>query len=241
MKLSSVAMVAILMASSCAPTTTWNSHPISGAEVESDFFEINNITYDYSSDMVNDKVEVVIDYDAEWKIFVRETLAVHAQKPEHPFWSAFEIESVNNDIVWVDPLSLIDISKLLDDPEILEWYTSIDYRLIYNCSVCHIESVVRWAGKVSVYFEDDDFDWAMRVILCESAGRDRVLNPSSKASGLFQHLPKFWEERYVLANDAGYVNDGDILDPEDNIAVAAWLYYEDGGSKHWNPSKHCWK
>ena len=30
----------------------------------------------------------VVDYDAEWKAFVRETLAVHAQKPEHPFWSA---------------------------------------------------------------------------------------------------------------------------------------------------------
>ena len=30
----------------------------------------------------------VVDYDAEWKAFVRETLAVHEQKPEHPFWSA---------------------------------------------------------------------------------------------------------------------------------------------------------
>ncbi len=29
-----------------------------------------------------------IDYDAEWKAFVRETLTVHEQKPEHPFWSA---------------------------------------------------------------------------------------------------------------------------------------------------------
>jgi hypothetical protein len=92
-----------------------------------------------------------------------------------------------------------------------------------------------------VYFLADDFDWAMRVILCESSGREEVVNRRSKSTGLFQHLPKFWEERHVLANDAGYVNDGDMFDPDDNIAVAAWLYYEYGGSRHWNESKHCWK
>ena len=31
---------------------------------------------------------IAIDYDAEWKAFVHESVLVHAQKPEHPFWSA---------------------------------------------------------------------------------------------------------------------------------------------------------
>jgi hypothetical protein len=236
MKLLSVAMIAILMTSSCAPPTVWDSYPISGVrnEVASDLLEVNNITYDYGTDMVySDDYEVMVVTDIRWP---DQNLYVNNVEEE-----TSEVISFNNDIVWVDPLSLIDISKLLDLIAVAEFYSAINYKVVYSCSVCHIEPVVRWADKVSVYFLADDFDWAMRVILCESSGREEVVNRRSKSTGLFQHLPKFWEERHVLANDAGYVNDGDMFDPDDNIAVAAWLYYEYGGSRHWNESKHCWK
>ena len=95
---------------------------------------------------------------------------------------------------------------------------------------------------VDYFFAEPDRAWALKVALCESSGLpDHVssdaVHPSSRASGWFQHLPKFWQERSEAAGFAGV----DILDPVANVGVAAWLLYDGGGKSHWYPSERCWK
>ena len=95
---------------------------------------------------------------------------------------------------------------------------------------------------IQKYFEPEDWGWAVRTTFCESSAHpdDEVsdaVNPSSGASGWFQHLPKFWEERTRKAGVQG----ADILDPESNVLVAAWLLYETPQEEgHWAESQHCW-
>jgi len=95
---------------------------------------------------------------------------------------------------------------------------------------------------VGYFFAEADRPWALKVALCESSGLpDHVssdaVHPSSRASGWFQHLPKFWQERSEAAGFAGV----DILDPVANVGVAAWLLYDGGGKSHWYPSESCWR
>ena len=93
-----------------------------------------------------------------------------------------------------------------------------------------------WRPLVEAHFAPGDVARALAVISCESSGDPDAKNPKSSASGLFQHLGRFWPERSVKAGLAG----ADIFDPSANVAVAAWLVYEGGGWSHWNPSRHCW-
>ncbi len=93
-----------------------------------------------------------------------------------------------------------------------------------------------WRPLVEAHFAPKDVARALAVISCESSGDPNAKNPRSSASGLFQHLGRFWEERSVKAGLPGT----DIFDPTANVAVAAWLVYEGGGWSHWNPSRHCW-
>ena len=88
--------------------------------------------------------------------------------------------------------------------------------------------VEQWRPLVEKYFQPDDVAWAMRVMACESGGDPYAKNPRSSASGLFQHLARYWDARSAKAGWAG----ASIWDPEANIAVAAWLYYT-GGPGHW--------
>ncbi len=88
--------------------------------------------------------------------------------------------------------------------------------------------VEQWRPLVEQYFRPDDVPWAMRVMACESGGDPYAKNPTSSASGLFQHLARYWDERSAKAGWAG----ASIWDPEANIAVAAWLFYT-GGPGHW--------
>lgn len=88
-----------------------------------------------------------------------------------------------------------------------------------------------WRDLVEQYFPASDVDYALAVIECESGGDPNAYNPSSGASGLFQHLPQYWDERASAAGFAG----ASIFDPEVNIAASAWLVYDaaDGGWHHW--------
>ena len=97
-------------------------------------------------------------------------------------------------------------------------------------------SAAPWRGLVEAFFAPADVDRALWVIHCESTGDPNAAHGSSGAAGLFQHLPKFWEERSTKAGVTG----ADIFDPDSNVAVAAWLVYSGGGWRHWNPSAHCW-
>jgi hypothetical protein len=93
-----------------------------------------------------------------------------------------------------------------------------------------------WRPLVEAHFAPEDVTRALAVISCESSGDPNAKNPRSSASGLFQHLGRFWPERSVEAGVPG----ADIFDPTANVTVAAWLVYEGGGWSHWNPSRHCW-
>lgn len=88
-----------------------------------------------------------------------------------------------------------------------------------------------WRPLVEEYFKPGDVDRAIRIMSCESLGEPSARNPSSGASGLFQHMPGYWTERSQAAGFAGH----SIFDPVANVAVAAWLVYEygAGGWQHW--------
>ena len=95
---------------------------------------------------------------------------------------------------------------------------------------------------VTAFFMPEDRELMLRIAWCESTGYPEdessdAINSSSGASGWFQHLPKFWEERSELAGVAGY----DILDPLANVIVASYLMYETPQrTSHWYPSEYCW-
>ena len=82
---------------------------------------------------------------------------------------------------------------------------------------------------VSRYFRPEDVNRAIRIAWCESSFNPYSVNPQTQASGLFQHLPRYWAERSAEAGFPG----ADIFDPDANVAVAAWLVYEGGGWSHW--------
>ena len=92
---------------------------------------------------------------------------------------------------------------------------------------------------IDSYFEPEDREFITWLAYCESSGEpldiySDAMHSTSKATGWFQHLPKFWIERSVKAGFVGF----SIDHPEANVGVAAWLFYEGGGSKHW---KDCTK
>jgi hypothetical protein len=94
-----------------------------------------------------------------------------------------------------------------------------------------------WRSLASAYFGPDDVERALVVIACESNGDPDAKNPHSTASGLFQHLTRYWPQRAEAAGFAG----ASVFDPEANVAVAAWLVYSGGGWNHWAASAGCWR
>ena len=90
-------------------------------------------------------------------------------------------------------------------------------------------NVEQWRPLVARYFPADQIDTAMRVLNCETGGtgNPNSYNDRSGASGLFQHLPKYWAERSAKAGWEG----ASIMDTEANVAVAASLALESW--QHW--------
>jgi hypothetical protein len=86
-------------------------------------------------------------------------------------------------------------------------------------------SQVQVRALVSEYFTAGDVNKAVRVAWCESRFNPSSTNLRTGAVGLFQHLPKYWEER---AENAGFPN-ADPTDPEASTAAAAWAVYNGGG------------
>ncbi len=82
--------------------------------------------------------------------------------------------------------------------------------------------VEQWRTLVAQWFRPNEVDRALRIMACESGGDPNVMhdysNPAS-ASGLFQHLGKYWAARSAAAGFAGV----SIFDPTANVATAAWL------------------
>ena len=80
-------------------------------------------------------------------------------------------------------------------------------------------SVEQWRPLVEQYFPPERVAEAMSVMWCESRGNPDAKNPTSSATGLFQFLSGTWAWASVEAGWSGYSR----LDPEANIASAAWL------------------
>jgi len=85
-------------------------------------------------------------------------------------------------------------------------------------------NVERWRSLVEQYFPPNRVDWALAIIRCESGGDPNAYNASSGASGLVQHLSRYWSERSAAAGWDG----ASIFDPRANIAVGAWLLAKNG-------------
>lgn len=95
--------------------------------------------------------------------------------------------------------------------------------------------VEQWRPLIEQYFPPRQVNTAMCVLRYESGGNPNAKNPHSTASGLFQHLASYWDDRSAKAGWDG----ADIFDPEANVAVAAWLQ-DTGGWAHWEAwKKHC--
>lgn len=94
---------------------------------------------------------------------------------------------------------------------------------------------------ITRHFLPADRVWAQQVAFCESSAHphhtESTVVSSALAIGWFQHLAKYWEERSVKAGVPG----ANPFDTEANVTVAAWLFYEGGGARHWNPSRTCWE
>jgi len=104
-----------------------------------------------------------------------------------------------------------------------------------------VESSATLGELINRYFLPDDRAWARQVAFCESSAQtydtESAVVSSALAVGWFQHLAKFWSERSEKAGVPG----ASPFDTEANVAVAAWLFYEGGGARHWNPSRTCWE
>ena len=95
--------------------------------------------------------------------------------------------------------------------------------------------IEQWRPLVVEYFESEDVELGMAVIACESSGDPKAVNPKSDATGLWQHLPGYWKDRWRMAGLPG----ARLKDPVASTIVAAWLLYNTGnGWDHWSCARH---
>ena len=91
-------------------------------------------------------------------------------------------------------------------------------------------NVEQWRPLVARYFRPGDVATAMRILACENTqGNPSAKNPRSSATGLFQHLARYWTARSAAAGVPG----SSRTDPVANVIVAAWLRDQRGGWNHW--------
>lgn len=99
-------------------------------------------------------------------------------------------------------------------------------------------ATMRWCPYVAeaLYrtgkWEPGDLTRLLRIIDCESGGNPSAVNPSSRATGLFQHLPRYWGQRGAKAAAVFGFDHPTITAPFDNILVGVWLYTSEG-ARHW--------
>lgn len=86
-------------------------------------------------------------------------------------------------------------------------------------------SEVEVRALISVYFEQEDVNRAVRIAWCESRFEPDAVDLRTGAVGLFQHLPRYWAER---ADNAGFRN-AEPTNAEASTAAAAWEIYDGAG------------
>ncbi|HUG08533.1 MAG TPA: hypothetical protein VMP13_06530 [Acidimicrobiia bacterium] len=90
---------------------------------------------------------------------------------------------------------------------------------------------VGWLSEVevralaSLYFEPQDVNRAVRIAWCESRFDPDAVDARTGGVGLYNHLPRYWDERAAKAGFGGI----DAIDPEASTAAAAWEVYHGGG------------
>lgn len=86
-------------------------------------------------------------------------------------------------------------------------------------------SEVEVRALVSLYFEPEDVNRAVRIAWCESRFDPGSVDIRTGGIGLFHHLPKYWPERAANSGFPGVAP----TDPEASTAAAAWEVYDGGG------------
>jgi hypothetical protein len=98
-------------------------------------------------------------------------------------------------------------------------------------SVEPISSPGGWLSEVEVrtlveaYFEPQDVNRAVRIAWCESRFDPNAVDQRTGGVGLFNHLPRYWDDRSSNAGFAGVP----ATDPEASTAAAAWEVYNGAG------------
>jgi len=91
-------------------------------------------------------------------------------------------------------------------------------------------SEVEVRALVSFYFEPGDINRAVRIAWCESRFDPNAVDLRTGGVGLFNHLPRYWEERAASAGFAGLP----ATDAEASTAAAAWEVYNGAGWEVFN-------
>ncbi len=116
--------------------------------------------------------------------------------------------------------------------------TSSGYSSLWPADAGGIRNVENWRSTVAKHWRADQVDCVLGIILRESRGDPTAYNSSYGASGLMQHLIKYWPSR---AAGAGFVDSSGLVaspfNGEANIAAGKYLadYYEGRGSNWWTP------
>ena len=93
-----------------------------------------------------------------------------------------------------------------------------------------------WLSEVEVralatlYFEPTDVNRAVRIAWCESRFDPDAVDLRTGGVGLYNHIPRYWEERAANAGFPGV----EATDPEASTAAAAWEVYHGGGWEIFN-------
>ena len=126
-----------------------------------------------------------------------------------------------------EPELLMEVLKDWEEPvkQVSLRATSVPWASVEAWRPEVVEAVTHFGG------DSDDVDRFLRIMQCESGGDPLAKNPNSSASGLMQHLTRFWQERAEFAGVPG----ADVFDGNSNIWVSAWLALAapGGGWQHW--------
>ena len=91
-------------------------------------------------------------------------------------------------------------------------------------------SEVEVRALVTLYFDPTDVNRAVRIAWCESRFDPGAVDLRTGGIGLFNHLPRYWDERATNAGFAGI----DATDAEASTAAAAWEVYNGAGWEIFN-------
>jgi hypothetical protein len=91
-------------------------------------------------------------------------------------------------------------------------------------------SEVEVRALVELYFEPQDVNRAVRIAWCESRFDPGATDLRTGGVGLFNHLPRYWDERAANAGFAGVA----ATDAQAATAAAAWEVYNGAGWEIFN-------